>query len=326
MLVPANEYYNEAQVLEEEDTQRRVNSIKNKIIRYSSKSIRIHPVDSMSADELAVTDDKLKSFSFHSKVDENSSDLSNEHFSGVETIQHSADSKRDMIYRNALANATTRTIHYILFFGFLFFSITLLVVGFAVAYVVSVQVSQRVNTVIDACAPVSSITNIIVAVRTYQILQMSGSILNTTADSVSDIYTNLSEIRNIIGEFKLFLVNLQQVGYDGTFSSEVYSQFHQVYYRVSMPTVIDNEMYYNSTSFENATITDITNMVIEYTDQILSSSETQMLQTLANYQFMVLYLNQEIFTTAFNDFCGMYMATEQNTALNDISILTIFVH
>nr|CAG4717821.1 unnamed protein product [Naegleria fowleri] len=323
----ANEYYNEATSLEEDESLHRRSVYKNS----KKTKNRVHPDASDENNQQAAEEKKIKSFTslFNSTKEINNevaSEPSLDNFNGIESATNEA--KREMVFRTALSIPAYRFIQLTTYFLYIAFALALLVVGVVISYIFSMTVTKNVTHVIDACSPIYVPTNVLVALRGYQIYAKSG--LNSTSSKlrktpVTELFMDTESNKKMIQEARQVLIALQQKAYDAQFEKVVYSYYHEQFYPVILPKIgSSNEKLYNTISVENATITDINNLFLELTDRLLRSEEGQMLETFSSYAFMLIFRNQHTFTQAYSNFCMEFMDNAMKDALQINNIVTIY--
>ncbi|KAG2379273.1 hypothetical protein C9374_007412 [Naegleria lovaniensis] len=327
----ANEYYIEASSLEEDESLHRRSMYKNS----KKNKNRVHPDTSEDMNPHSAEEKKIKSFTslFSSSKDINedgghtSERESLDNFNGIESATNEA--KREMVFRSSLSVPQSRFVQLAIYVLYMLLALSLLVAGVALSYNFSMQVTRNVVHVIDVCSPIYVPTNILVGLRGYQIFSKTG--LNTTMSQdvvkspVTELFTNSMLNKKMIQEAQQVLVTLQQQAYNAEFEYIIYSYYHETYYNVILPKIGSiNEKFYNISSIENATITDINNLLIELTDKILTSEEGMMLETFSSYAFMVMYRNQQTFTRAYANFCRAFIDHAMANAQQVNSMFTIY--
>lgn len=144
-------------------------------------------------------------------------------------------------------------------------------------------------------------------------------------NAVTELFMDTRNVRELLNEALATLLDLQQVAYDAKFKYIIYSYYHEVYYTIELPIIdVGHGGYYNSTKFENSTITDINNLLVDLTQKLISAEDAQLLETFTSYGFMLIYRNQETFTNAYAGFCRTFMNSAENDALDMNNVFTIY--
>ncbi|KAG2372710.1 hypothetical protein C9374_013611 [Naegleria lovaniensis] len=327
----AQEFYMEASSIEEEESVRKRvigfrNSGTKKLAKKTNRASVVHPESEENPTTLQDSDKRFRSnnsitVSVHSRnaTEEKPPDMeranseSSFDLTGVDTLNNEA--KRELTYRSTLSTPSSRAIQLGLFLFFIALSFLLVTASLVIGYFISHEVTDHVTTARSACAPVMGLTTILVNTRGFQLVQNFGS--ESLAHDVStQLFLDIEENKEMMKEMMSLAMELRSAAYDSKFSDRIYGVYHGEGFPVLIPQIEDHSIrVYNVTAKENATIADINSMIIEATKKLLQYDDIELKQTLTSYEFMLLHRNFDTFTHAYEKFCGMFMASSQNDAL-----------
>ncbi|EFC38083.1 predicted protein [Naegleria gruberi] len=324
----AQEYYGEAMMLEDEESQ----AVRKPPTYITALKKRSNTVTSLS-ESIVDTDNSrrkmLNSVAFNNIVNELSepSVASIENFEGIENQN---EAKRELVYRTALESHGSRAMPLIFFSVFILFSLALIAVGLGVGYSFSLAVTENVVNVIDACSPIASLTNLIITLRGFQATQNLLDMGVTLQPTLTNrIYSDMTNTKSTVKTLAQLLTNLQQKAYDAKLTELVYSRYHEYYYTILIPLASNrssiSEKFYFATTEQNVTITDINNVLLKITTQLLTASKEDLMKTVSSYEYMYLYRNQEKITRAYSDFCKIFMISAKDDAVTINTIFTYYI-
>ncbi|EFC40192.1 PAS domain-containing guanylate cyclase [Naegleria gruberi] len=232
---------------------------------------------------------------------------------------------RKMIYSNALATPTRRTVFIILFVGFCILFLVALITPFLLSLIYSNQATSNLLHSKEACATIPCVTNLLLSGRGYQIIDhWMQSNITIEHNWTNDIYFDMDKYKQHVEYFTQSIVNLENVAFASKFSPQIYSQFTDFHYSLVIPTVIPGGGLYNLTESNKYPLSQINKILKLLANRFLSETSEALLQTYTSFMFMFLYRNQNTLTQAYSLFCHSYTQVHIDEALNSRNVLIIY--
>ncbi|KAG2393526.1 hypothetical protein C9374_007057 [Naegleria lovaniensis] len=346
----AQSLFSEANTIEEEEMRKRRRKMSVNTSHYQQrKGNKITP--SEGGGKYEVSSNFEEDQDLHSATEEDSQSL--------QSAFDSPQAKKESLFRQAIAvpkSHRASTLFSVLYFA-LAFAIIIASIGLSIYYSRSVKVN--VPNLQEVCLPGNIPNSVLRNIRAAQnwinvfyLFEYPWPAMNEGFPTVTKQFYIVDHKSRLASDV-IVLKKLLQVGQKNVFDSDIYSDYSSNIYTMQIPNEDSTQtsVYTGTSSIRNTSIVEITNMMIKYTEALMSqypdtllltiehgnmSSQTrnQMLNQVANhiyfnptqnYNYMFLWLNRNGFTSAFETFCQRYLDRSVSIISNSVFQFALFV-
>ncbi|KAG2382710.1 hypothetical protein C9374_005290 [Naegleria lovaniensis] len=313
----AQELYSEATALEEDESKRN----RAQYSKFKKMNNRVLPVQSNQTwNEGSVNNDLNDSnVEFEdSKIDHT-----------FEGIEEDSELRKESVFRNVLTVTHKHISLLTMFSVFIVLSLAVLSSTLVMGIIFSNSVTDTVLNVNTACNPLTSSIQLASALRSIQSMIYLSNVneLNVTVlrkfgfHSLEDyLTTEKLEMQKHLGLIK----KVTELAHTAEFSRDMYSEFHEVFYPMSLPVAPSGSSTFNATNLVNLTIADITNVMTIYAEEVLKFNQDDLSKTFASYPFMTLFLNAGYVTSAYSQFCYKFIEQSKSSVKQTSNIFIIY--
>ncbi|EFC50048.1 predicted protein [Naegleria gruberi] len=323
----ADSLYAEANSLEEEEMKKK---------RRGSHS-RAPPT---KRNNRIVPNEKLETASAFFEEGSNIDTAEQEKLEEMEDAFDNPQLKKEILFLNAIANPKPNGIVKILSFSYFLFVIACIVASIVLSVFYSFQVKSTVPYVEHVCFPGTLPFSIIRNIRACQNWINTFNFQEVEFPPLTEGYPSISKSAYILDHKKKletsleYLKRLVSIGQEGVFTDAIYTDYSSSIYSINFPTEDASDPHFYSGPYQtrNASIVDITNSLIKYTQLLIDdfplelllsvenssslierqkllniTSQDSYFNPLPNFNFNYLWANKGVFTTAYEGFCTKYL-------------------
>ncbi|EFC43302.1 predicted protein [Naegleria gruberi] len=249
-------------------------------------------------------------------------------FDGVENF---GNVRKETIFRTSLSVPHRHTFQLGGFIAFFILSVCLLISSSILSGLISYEVTDDLQIVKTGCIPTSSIVQMITKLRSLKFANSLYSQKSWPTEMTSLGFKNLTDFNTKMWtdfkQYYSYFIALRDMSMkDRVLTPTMYDEFHERYYPMLTPEISSGSeiILYNSTKAVNISIADITNLVIKYSEDLIRTRDSD--HTFTNYGFMFFYDNHDYITKAFSQFCSVLIDESKHEASQvDIAYMAFLI-